>query len=86
MSGCIFNSLAVLMNFNTSKNDISLTRYDIISVPSYAEGIYHTKRVYHPFRQERISLKKIFLPFLRMTSNSYKNDILLRNMIYGVAV
>ena len=59
-------------------NDISLSRYDIrqsrmiylrckydiISVPSYAEGIYHrTKcdiisKIYHPFRQERISLKK----------------------------
>ena len=60
-------------------NDISLTRYDIrrchmrcllrkhdiISVPSYAEGIYHPPKVdiiskiYHPFRKERISLKKV---------------------------
>ena len=59
-------------------NDISLTRYDIrrcrmiyllckydiISVPSYAEGIYHRSqsdiisKIYHPFRKERISLKK----------------------------
>ena len=46
-------------------NDISLPRYDIISVPSYAAGIYHrTKcdiisKIYHPFRKERISLKKV---------------------------
>ena len=38
-------------------------KYDIISVPSYAEGIYHPPKVgiiskiYHPFREERISLK-----------------------------
>ena len=41
-----------------------LRKHDIISVPSYAAGIYHrTKcdiisKIYHPFRQERISLKK----------------------------
>ena len=41
-----------------------LRKYDIISVPSYAEGIYHRSysdiisKIYHPFRQERISLKK----------------------------
>ncbi len=41
-----------------------LREYDIISVPSYAEGIYHPPqvdiipKVYHPFREERISLKK----------------------------
>ena len=41
-----------------------LRKHDIISVPPYAEGIYHrTKcdiipKVYHPFRKERISLKK----------------------------
>ena len=39
-----------------------LRKYDIISVPSYAEGIYHPRevdiisKIYHPFRQERISL------------------------------
>ena len=39
-------------------------KYDIISVPSYAKGIYHPPqvdiilKVYHPFRKERISLKK----------------------------
>ena len=38
-------------------------KYDIISVPAYAVGIYHrTKcdimsKIYHPFRKERISLK-----------------------------
>ena len=38
-------------------------KYDIISVPSYAKGIYHPpqvdiiSKIYHPFRQERISLK-----------------------------
>ena len=41
-----------------------LRKHDIISVPSYAAGIYHrTKcdiisKIYHPFRQERISLKE----------------------------
>ena len=40
-----------------------LRKHDIISVPSYAEGIYHrsksdiTSKIYHPFRKERISLK-----------------------------
>ena len=72
----IVDSLAVWVDLKTYRNDILLTRYDIISVPlyakriSYAEGIYHTHRVYHPFRQERISLKKIFLPVLRMYSDS----------------
>ena len=59
----IFGSLR--MNSNPHKNDILLRnmiygfrrmihllrKHDIISVPSYAAGIYH------PFRQERISLK-----------------------------
>ena len=42
-----------------------LRKYDIISVLSYAEGIYHrTKcdiisKIYHPFCKERISLKKV---------------------------
>jgi len=66
------------MNSNScKKNDISLARYDIrrcrmiyllckydiISVPSYAEGIYRPPKVdiiskiYHPFWQERIPLK-----------------------------
>ena len=42
-----------------------LRKHDIISVPAYAEGIYHrTKcdiisKIYHPFRKERISLKKV---------------------------
>ena len=46
-----------------------LCKYDIISVPSYAEGIYHRakcdiiSKIYHPFRQERISLKKRALSF-----------------------
>ena len=41
-----------------------LRKHDIISVPSYATGIYHRSqsdiisKIYHPFRQERISLKK----------------------------
>ncbi len=41
-----------------------LRKRDIISVLSYAEGIYHrTKcdiisKIYHPFRKERISLQK----------------------------
>ena len=40
-----------------------LRKHDIISVPSYAVGIYHPPKVgiiskiYHPFREERISLK-----------------------------
>ena len=40
-----------------------LRKHDIISVPSYAAGIYHPPKVdiiskiYHPFRKERISLK-----------------------------
>ena len=40
-----------------------LSKYDIISVPSYAESIYHRLqsgiilKIYHPFRKERISLK-----------------------------
>ena len=40
-----------------------LRKYDIISVPSYAAGIYHPPKVdiiskiYQPFRKERISLK-----------------------------
>ena len=42
-----------------------LRKHDIISVPSYAEGIYHRSqsddisKIYHPFREERISLKKV---------------------------
>ena len=48
-----------------------LRKHDIISVPSYAEGIYHrTKcdiisKIYHPFRQERISLKKVSFVYLQ---------------------
>ena len=40
-----------------------LRKHGIISVPSYAEGIYHPPKVgiiskiYHPFREDRISLK-----------------------------
>ena len=40
-----------------------LRKHDIISVPSYAAGIYHPPKVdiiskiYLPFRKERISLK-----------------------------
>ena len=40
-----------------------LRKHDIISVPSYAAGIYHPpqvdiiSKINHPFRQERISLK-----------------------------
>ena len=71
----IFGSLR--MNSNPHKNDILLRnmiygfrrmihllrKHDIISVPSYAAGIYHPpqvdiiSKIYHPFRQERISLK-----------------------------
>ena len=42
-----------------------LRKHDIISVPSYAAGIYHRtecdiiSKIYHPFWQERISLKKV---------------------------
>ena len=45
-----------------------LRNCDIISVPSYAAGIHHLPKVdiiskiYHPFRKERISLKKSLLP------------------------
>ena len=41
-----------------------LRKHDIISVPSYAEGIYHPPKVdiiskiYHPFQRERISLNR----------------------------
>ena len=69
--------LVFRMNSNSSKNDILLRnmiygfrrmiyllrKHDIISVPSYAAGIYHPpqvdiiSKIYHPFRQERISLK-----------------------------
>ena len=41
-----------------------LRKHDIISVPSYAAGIYHPpqvdiiSKIYQPFRRERISLKK----------------------------
>ena len=65
------------MNSNPCKNDILLRnmiygfrrmiyllrKHDVISVPSYAEGIYHRaqsdiiSKIYHPFRKERISLK-----------------------------
>ena len=47
-----------------------LRKCDIISVPSYAAGIYHPpqvdiiSKIYHPFPQERISLKK---------TDSYRN-------------
>ena len=40
-----------------------LRKHDIISVPSYAAGIYHPpqvdiiSKIYHPFSEERISLK-----------------------------
>ena len=69
--------LVCIKDSNPCKNDILLRnmiygfrrmiyllrKHDIISVPSYATGIYHrTKcdiipKIYHPFRQERISLK-----------------------------
>ena len=69
--------LVFRMNSNSSKNDILLRnmiygfrrmiyllrKHDIISVPSYAAGIYHPPKVdiiskiYLPFRKERISLK-----------------------------
>jgi len=70
--------LFLRMNSNSCKNnDISharydirrcrviylLRKYDIISVPSYAAGIYRPpkvdiiSKVYHPFSEERISLK-----------------------------
>ena len=45
-----------------------LRKHDIISVPSYAAGIYHRSqsdiisKIYHPFRQERISLKNDKFP------------------------
>ena len=70
-------SAVLRMNSNSLKNDILLRnmiygfrrmiyllrKHDIISVPSYAAGIYHPpqvdiiSKIYHPFRQERISLK-----------------------------
>ena len=62
---------------NTTISDILLTQYDIrqcrmiylqckyeiTSVPSYAEGIYH------PFQQERISLKKHLLSQVLFSGN-----------------
>ena len=65
LDGCFF----VFFN-HKSCNDISLKRYDIISVPSYAAGIYHRSqsdiisKIYHPFRKERISLKKASFVYL----------------------
>ena len=44
-----------------------LRKCDIISVPQYAAGIYHPlkvdiiSKIYHPFRKERILLKKSLL-------------------------
>ena len=52
-----------------------LRKHDIISVPSYAAGIYHPPKVdiiskiYHPFRQERISSKKV--PFVYQTKGTF---------------
>ena len=52
-----------------------LRKHDIISVPPYAEGIYHPPKVdiiskiYHPFRQERISLKKA--SFVHQTKETF---------------
>ena len=76
-TGC--NPMAVKNTLSRVYNDISLTQYDIrrcrmiyllrkhgiISVPSYAKGIYHppqvdiTSKINHPFCKERISLKKV---------------------------
>ena len=58
-----------------------LRKHDIISVPSYAEGIYHPPKVgiiskiYHPFRTERISLK---------TPSLYHNEGVFMVEITGV--
>ena len=40
--------MLIISQNNILFNEISLMRYDIISVPSYAEGIYHRTTVrYH---------------------------------------
>ena len=56
-----------------------LRKHDIISVPSYEVGIYHPPKVgiiskiYHPFREERISLK---------TPSLYHNEGVFMSMGY----
>jgi len=60
-----------------------LHKRDIISVPSYAIGIYHPPKVdiiskiYHPFRKERISLKndKFLSKLVVFLCKDYKKDI-----------
>ena len=84
--------IKIISYFVVLFNDISLTRYDIwlcrmiyllrkhdiISVPSYAEGIYHPPKVdiiskiYHPFHKERISLKKV--PFVSRQKGLFSGD------------
>ena len=67
-----------------------LRKHDIISVPSYAAGIYHPPKVdiiskiYHPFRKERISLKNDkFLSKLVVFHGSGRR---IRTLTYGVRV
>ena len=60
-----------------------LRKHGIISVPSYAAGIYHPpqvdiiSKIYHPFRQERISLKndKFLSKLVVFLGRGYKKDI-----------
>ena len=64
--------------------------YDIISVPSFAAGIYHPPKVdiiskiYHPFRMERISLKKALLAkcfFHGALEGTRTPDLLVRSQL-----
>ena len=67
-----------------------LRKHDIISVPSYAEGIYHRSqsyiisKIYHPFREERISLKKALLRkcfFLAEKEGFFANSVACRGAL-----
>ena len=55
----------IILQFVVCFNDISLTRYDIISVPHMPQAYIIARqcdiisKIYHPFRKERISLKKV---------------------------
>ena len=60
-----------------------LRKHDIISVPSYAAGVYHPpqvdiiSKIYHPFRQERISLKNDKFPSKLVVFHGGAGGILL---------
>ena len=71
LNSCIKNDILLRnMIYGFRRMIYLLRKHDIISVPSYAAGIYHLygyafgvsikdiiSKIYHPFRQERISLK-----------------------------